>query len=199
MSESFEIITSDSKCLTNSLYPSAKVEVIQEKINDVPKDEQIKLNDDTIFRFFCTVKNNCLFLKLYEIGAFSPYIYETLITLDKMREINIMFNACNTIEEVRDNINALFKMGSIKLSKENDNTINLNISALLLSKIDTFKIELERKITSEKDDTLNKLYEIQKKEIKLWKEMEKLLKGTGGKGNSILNIMNDIKKKSDKI
>ena len=58
---------------------------------------------------------------------------------------------------------------------------------------------MERKITSEKDDTLNKLYEIQKKEIKLWKEMEKLLKGTGGKGNSILNIMNDIKKKYDKI
>ena len=198
MSESFEIVTSGNNILTTSIYPSAKVEVIQEKIKDVPKDEQIKLNDDTIYRFFCTVKNNCLFLKLYEIGAFAPYIYETLITLDKMREINIMFNACNTIDEVSDNINVLFKKGNIKLSKENDNTISLNITAFLLSKVDTFKIELQRKITSEKDDTLNKLYEIQKKEIKLWKEMEKFLKGTGGKGNSILSKMNDIKKKYDK-
>ena len=198
MSESFEIILSDSKNLTTSLFPSAKVEVIQEKINDVPKDEQIKLNDDTIYRFFGTVKSNCLFLKLYEIGAFAPYIYETLITLDKMREINPMFKACDTIEEVRDNINTLFKIGNIKLSKENDDTITLNITAMILAKVETFKIELQRKITSEKDDTLNKLYEIQKKEIKLWKEMEKMLTGTGGKGNSILSKMYDIQKKYDK-
>ena len=198
MTESFEIITSDMS-LTTSIYPSAKVEVIQEKINNVPKEEQIKLNEDTIYRFFCTVQNNCLFFKLYEIGAFAPYIYETLITLDKMREINIMFNACDTIEEVRDNINILFKNGKIKLSKENDNTITLNVTAMLLSKIDTFKIELQRKITSEKDDSLIKLYEIQKKEIKLWKEMEKILKEKGGKGNAILNKMFDIKKKYDKV
>jgi len=198
MTESFEIITSDMS-LTTSIYPSAKVEVIQEKINNVPKEEQIKLNEDTIYRFFCTVQNNCLFFKLYEIGAFAPYIYETLITLDKMREINAMFYACNTIEEVRDHINILFKDGKIKLSKENDNTITLNVTAMLLSKIDTFKIELQRKITSEKDDSLIKLYEIQKKEIKLWKEMEKILKEKGGKGNAILNKMFDIKKKYDKV
>ena len=199
MSESFEVITCDSNNLTTSVYPSAKIEVVQEKISDVPKDEQIKLNDDTIYRFFCSVNDNCLFLKLYEIGAFAPYIYEIYLSLDKMREINSMFNACDTIEEVRDNINILFKNGKIKLSKENDNTITLNITALLLAKVETFKIELERKITSEKDDTLIKLYEIQKKEIKLWKEMEKLLKGKGGKGNSILSKMYDIQKKYDKI
>ena len=199
MSESFEVITCDSNNLTTSVYPSDKVEVVQEKISDVPKDEQIKLNDDTIYRFFCSVKDNCLFLKLYEIGVFAPYIYEIFLSLDKMREINSMFNACDTIEEVRDNINILFKNGKIKLSKENDNTITLNITALLLAKVETFKIELERKITSEKDDTLIKLYEIQKKEIKLWKEMEKLLKGKGGKGNSLLSKMFDIQKKYDKI
>ena len=198
MSESFDIIACDSMNLTTSVYPSTKVEVIQEKISDVPKDEQIKLNDDTIYRFFCSVKDNCLFLKLYEIGAFAPYIYEALITLDEMREINTMFKACDTIEEVRDNINILFKNGKIKLSKENDNTITLNITALLLAKVETFKIELQRKITSEKDDTLIKLYEIQKKEIKLWKEMEKLLKGKGGKGNALLSKMFDIQKKYDK-
>ena len=199
MSESFEVITCDSNNLTTSVYPSDKVEVVQEKISDVPKDEQIKLNDDTIYRFFCSVNNNCLFLKLYEIGAFAPYIYEALITLDEMREINTMFKACDTIEEVRDNINILFKNGKIKLSKENDNTITLNITALLLAKVETFKIELERKITSEKDDTLIKLYEKQKKEIKLWKEMEKLLKGKGSKGNALLSKMFDIQKRYDKI
>ena len=198
MSESIEVITFDSMNLTTSVYPSEKVEVVQAKISDVPKDEQIKLNDDTIYRFFCTVKNNCLFLKLYEIGAFAPYIYEALITLDKMREINPMFKACDTLEEVSDNINILFKNGKIKLSKENDKTITLNITALLIAKVETFKIDLQRKITSEKDDTLIKLYEIQKKEIKLWKEMEKLLKEKGGKGNSLLSKMYDIQKKYDK-
>lgn len=199
MTESFDIITSGNMNLTTSIYPSDKVEVVQEKINEVPKDEQIKLNDDTIYRFFCSVNNNCLFLKLYEIGALAPYIYETFITLDKMREINSMFNACSTIEEVSDNINILFKNGKIKLSKEAENTITLNITAMILSKIETFKVELQRKITSEKNDTLNKLYEIQKKEIKVWKEMEKLLKNNGSKGNSILSKMYDIKKKYEKV
>ena len=120
----------DSK---SSLYPSRVVPIPDEiKICDVPQDEQIKLDENTIFRFSSEVRNNCLFLKLTEIGAFCPHFYEQMLTLDKIREIHKMFRACDNLQEVKEYLDILFKKKKFKLTKENDKKITLEITSKLL-------------------------------------------------------------------
>ena len=180
---------------SNSLFPSAKVEVTQEKISDVPENEQIKLNDDTIYRFSCTANENFLKFRLSEIGAFAPYIYEKNINLDGMREIHSMFNSCNDLKEVQEHIIRLFNDKKISLSQGKEESIILNITAHNISEIQNIKLEIKRKMTSEKDESLLKLYDIEKKQSKLWKEIESYAKKLGKKGDFILNKMKEIDQK----
>jgi len=183
----------DSK---SSLYPSLVIPIPDEtKVCDVSQDEQIKLDDNTIFRFSSEVKNNCLFLKLSEIGAFSPYFYEQMLTLDKIREIHRMFRACDDLKEVKEELDKLFKKRNIKLKKENDKTITMVITGYLLSSTETFKIECNMKITTFKNESLMMLYDIEKKQIKLWKELEKYANSFGANGKTFIKKMKEIEKK----
>ena len=50
-------------------------------------------------------------------------------------------------------------------------------------------------MTSEKDESLLKLYDIEKKQSKLWKEIESYAKKLGKKGDFILNKMKEIDQK----
>ena len=183
----------DSK---SSLYPSRVVPIPDEiKICDVPQDEQIKLDENTIFRFSSEVRNNCLFLKLTEIGAFSPHFYEQMLTLDKIREIHRMFRACDNLEIVKEELDKLFKKKNFKLIKKNDKTVTLVITGYLLSSTETFEIECDMKITTFKNESLMILYDIEKKQIKLWKELEKYAKSFGANGKTFLSKMKEIEQK----
>ena len=192
MTEISESINLDEKTLINTIYPEDKVEVIQENISDVPENQRIKLNDDTIYRFSCTVNDDLLQLKLSEIGAFAPYIYQKIINLDGLKEIHRMFNSCNNIIDAQQHINKLFEDKKIILTKEKDDFIILNITAYNISEIQIIRIETERKMTSDKDESLLKLYEIEKKEIKLMKKLKNYANKLGENGNLILNKIKEI-------
>ena len=179
-----------------SLYPSIVVPIPDEiKICDVPQDEQIKLDENTIFRFSSEVRNNCLFLKLTEIGAFSPHFYEQILTLDKIIEIHRMFRACDNLQIVKEELDKLFKKKNFKLIKKNDKTVTLVITGYLLSSTETFEIECDMKITTFKNESLMILYDIEKKQIKLWKELEKCAKSFGANGKTFLSKMKEIEQK----
>ena len=180
----------------SSLFPSRVVPIPdEEKICDVPQDEQIKLDENTIFRFSSEVRNSCLFLKLTEIGAFSTHFYEKMLTLDRIREIHRMFRACDNLQQVKEVLDKLFKKKNIKLIKENDKTVTLEITGYLLSSIETFKIDCDMKITTFKDDALMTLYNIEKRQIKAWKELEKYAKSLGANGKSFISKMKEIEQK----
>ena len=196
VSSTFYNLDEDEDESKSSLFPSRVVPIPdEEKICDVPQDEQIKLDENTIFRFSREVRNSCLFLKLTEIGAFSPHFYEKMLTLDKIREIHRMFRACDNIQEVKEELDKLFKKKKINLIKENDKTVTLVITGYLLSSIETFKIECDMKITTFKDDALMTLYNIEKRQIKIWKELEKYAKSLGANGKSFISKMKEIEQK----
>ena len=180
----------------SSIFPSRVVPIPDEtKICNVSHDEQIKLNENTIFRFSSEVRNDCLFLKLTEIGAFSPHFYERMLTLDKIREIHRMFRACDNLKEVKEELDILLKKKNLKKKKKNDKTITMVITGYLLSSTETFKIECNIAITTFKDESLMILYNIEKKQIKLWKELEKYAKSLGANGKSFISKMKEIEKK----
>ena len=185
-SGSFDISKMD--VITTSFYQGNE-ESIQEKINDVPEKERINLDDDTIYRFSCTIEdNNKLRLKLSEIGAFAPYIYESLLTLEEIQKNYKMFRSCNDLEEVKTHINRLFQDKQIKLVKEKEGLISFKIKVFNISEIKEIEIEAKRMMTPKKDEALLKLYKIQKDQIKLLKEIENYVNNSGKNGINILEI-----------
>ena len=176
-----------------SAYPKNEIIVENKKISDVPEEERIKLDDDTIFRFSCYIKNGYLHLKLSEIGVFCPFIYEKPLNLEKMKDINSAFESCNTLDDVKFHINNLFKNKMIKLVRKDDK-IKLEVTVLKISGPDKFEIELIRSMTSKKNETLIELYNIQKKDNKTFKEIETYLRSKNL--NDILKKFQEIKNKN---
>ena len=171
-----------------------EVEVKEEKICDVPKEERIKLDNDTLFRFSCTVEDEGIKFKLSEIGSFAPYIYEKIISLDEMKEQYKMFRSCKTLEDVKKHIDRLFSDKKIKLTKDKEDTITFHLTVYLISEEVNIQIEADRIMTTKKDKALLRLYRIEKDQIKLLKEIEKYCKKLGPNGNNIVEKINAIRK-----
>ena len=171
------------------------VEVKEEKISNVPVEERIKLDNDTIFRFSCSVEDENLKLKLSEIGSFAPYIYEKLISLDEMKQQYKMFRSCENLKEVKRHIDNLFRDKKIELTKDKEDTITFNLTVYSISEVKKIQIEANRIMTTKKDDALIRLYHIEKDQIKLLKEIDKYCKNLGPNGNNIVEKINAIRKK----
>ena len=168
------------------------------KISDVPKDSQIRLNSQTLFQFSTDIEDDKLVLKLNEIGAFSPFIYLKKLTLDDFIQNHKMFRSCGNLQEVQNHIAILFANNKIKLTqnKDEEDAIILNIKTRNISEDVQIKIEGERKMTTQKDESLMKLYKIQKNEIKILKEIENFIKENGKDGdNEIIKKIKDIQSK----
>ena len=172
---------------------------IQEiKSSDVDKKKQIKLDDDTLFKFDCDVEDDYLILKLSEIDALAPFIYIKKITLDELIEVHKVFKSCNNLNEVKEHIDKLFEMKKIKLSQNKREEIIFNFKIFYLSFEDKFQIIAKREMTDDKDPMLLKLYDIQKQKLKILKEFENYIKLLGGNGKEIEKKLKEIKENIEK-
>ena len=168
------------------------------KSSDVDKEKQIILNEDTLFQFDCEVDDDYLILKLSEIDALSPFIYIKKITLDELIKAHKAFKACDNLNEAKEHINRLFINERIKLSQKKREEIIFNFKILYLSIEDKFEIVANREMTGEKDQMLLKLYDIQKKKLKILKEFEKYIKLVDGNGKEIEKKLKEIKENIEK-
>ena len=134
-----------------------------EKSENVDKAKQIRLNEDTLFKFDCIVNEDKITLKLSEIDNLAPFIYIINLDLDGIREKHKVFRACDDLDEVKEHLDKLFQNKKILLSQDKEEEIELKIKVNYISYEDEFQITLERKMTDNKDAMLLKLYEIQKK------------------------------------
>ena len=172
---------------------SSEIEIV--KSSDISKDKIIKLDDDTVFQFDCIVDDDYLILKLSEIDAVAPYTYCINKTLKQMQDIHKMFKSCDNLDEVKSHIDKLFKNDKIKLSQIKDEEIIFEFKAYFISYEDDFQIVAERKMVNNKDSMLLKLYQIQKQELKVIKEIETYIKKNDFKKNELLNQIKEIKEK----
>ena len=172
---------------------------IQEiKSSDVDKKKQIKLNDDTLFKFDCDVEDDYLILKLSEIDALAPFIYIKKITLDELIEVHKVFKSCNNLNEVKEHIDKLFEMKKIKLIQNKREEIIFNFKIFYLSFEDKFQIIAKREMTDDKDPMLLKLYDIQKQKLKILNEFENYIKSLNGNGKEIEKKLKEIKENIEK-
>ena len=191
-----KIFTNDGNYFNNTnTLNDTQIQVI--KSSQVEKGKQIRLNDETLFQFDCTIDNNHLVLKISELDALAPFIYIKEITLDEIRKCHKAFKSCKDLNEVKEHIDKLFKNKRISLDQDKSDKTNVKIKFKIfyISLEDDFEIEVERKMTELKDQMLLKLYEIQKNQIKGLKEIENYLKKNGGYGQEIIQKINEIKEK----
>ena len=106
-----------------------------------------------------------------------------------------MFRSCDNLAAVKKHILTLFNKNKIKLIQEKEDSIKFILTVYNISEELDIEIEANRIMTTEKDDALLKLYEIQKKELKLLKEVENYMQKLGQKGNNFIKELNEIKKK----
>ena len=169
------------------------------KIADVKKEDQICLDEDTVFEFSCNYnkEDGEICLELSEIGAQCPFIYQRKLSLEDMIKIHNSFRACDDMEEVERHIKKLFRTnGKVWLTK-NDNedieSVNLNLKILFMADEDNRVIELYKVMTKEKDKALESLYKKQKEDAKIFKKIRKIFEEKGNKEG--LKMLNDLEKK----
>jgi len=166
-----------------------------EKSENVDKANQIRLNEDTLFKFDCIVNEDKITLKLSEIDNLAPFIYIINLDLDGIREKHKVFRACDDLDEVKEHLDKLFQNKKILLSQDKEEEIELKIKVNYISYEDEFQITLERKMTDNKDAMLLKLYEIQKNKEKLIKDCLKYAKSGGDNINEIEKKIKEFKEK----
>ena len=192
------VASDDDLILNNNVIVEFRAEGYEEievkKSSEVDKSKQIRLNEDTLFEFDCLVEDEYLCLKLNEIDALSPYIYIKKIELKELqKDVHKMFKALDTLEDVKQHIDKLFKNGKIKLRQERKEEIFFDIKAYYISEEVEFSIKAEREMTDNKDNMLLKLYEIQKQLMKE-KNKKKIKKSI----NEIIALEGNILKKNIK-
>ena len=191
------IITASSYYKDKSLNLNASIaesEINIIKSSDV-KDKIIKLNEDTIFQFDCTVNNNYLILSFSEVDALAPFIYTKNMSLKDIIKAHKIFRACDDLNEVQKYIINLFKKGKISLSQKKSEELILKIKVYNISFEDGFEIIVERKMIENKDDMLLKLYSIEKNGQKILKEIESLFKNDKYKDLELYQKFKKIKEK----
>ena len=189
------------KTLSDSILKfTNKVKVYNKKISDVKKESQISLDEDTIFEFSCTASNeeDELCLQLSEIGILCPFIYQKKLSLKDMISKHKNFRTCNNVEEVKEHIDKLFNQnGKIWLTKNLNGDIEsviINIKIAFFADEENISIELDKVMTTEKNETLEDLYKIEKNADKVFKNIKKYMEKNGLR--DALKIFNDLEKKA---
>ena len=103
-----------------------------------------------------------------------------------------MFKSCNDLKTVKKHIDKLFTDKKIELTQEKEDSINFVITAKSISEKVIIEIPGIRMITSEKDEALMKLYEIQKEQIKLLKDISNYIKSKEKNGSEMINKIKEI-------
>ena len=89
---------------------------------------------------FSTIKFN-----IYHQDKLDNYIYEEILTLDQLKEINNSFAIFNSVESARNSIEQILKNNKVILSQKDINTFILTLKISLFEQIVDVNIILKKK------------------------------------------------------
>ena len=129
----------------NINVPLSTSNVKIKKASEVPEEKLIKLNPITFFEYKSNIEGNKLNLTLSEADSLSPSLYTKSLTLEKFSQIHYIFRSCDSLEEVKMNIDDLVKSKRIKLIQIKSQEIILELTVNLFSGTHKIPILLEKK------------------------------------------------------
>ena len=160
------------------------------KIEDYEADFQ-KGFGNIIFFFTCEIKDKKLRLGLKEINALSPYYFESFYTLDDLKQKSAAFNMFSKIDDCVKVMKDMFKLPKTKLmngKKGEDMVIHIEIP--VFTDVQIVEFNLEKKTLNEKDDVLMSLYQIEKKNADIFKQIKECCEDSDSKdAKEILKLL----------
>ena len=145
--------------------------------------EELTIDEDTSFNIYYDICNNentdYFYIKMVEKTAEAPFYYNRSFTIEELQEVDNSWKSCD-LKDVKEHIKTLFNKKKIKLFYDNDNDkeiIKMELSILLFEDKYSIYFKLYREMVPEemKDEELLNLYEIEKKKIKMIKELSSIL------------------------
>lgn len=193
----------------------------RENNDDKIKKSILKLDEQTSFEIIYDIyKDSRLYLLFKETTAVAPFYYNKSYSLEELYQNNKIFRACETLEEVKDNIISLFKQNKIgisgdinpvkneeikkggfekfiKLYKLNENTIKtikMKINAVLFcSPREVIFNPYQVMIpTVEMEEKLCELYLLTKKKLSNLKVIYSILLGVKDKGKEQKDLIENL-------
>ena len=149
------------------------------------KKTQLEINEDTEYNIFydICVENDekFLYMKLEEITSDAPFYYNRSYTIEQLHQNHKIFKAFekDDFEDLIAYLKDLFDKGKIKLSfvDEKENEIKVELDVILFAKSYKLEFKLYREmIPDKKDEKMLELYELNKKNLKILKEIRNYAK-----------------------
>ena len=180
------------------------METLENQLNDMQlKDQKImKLEDkeyDIEYTIRLIIENDKIHFILKETKVFVPFTFEGYFSLDDFIKRHIGFKSCNNLDDVLKHLYTLYNKNKISINNlgyEKERYLFLmawNISEEFQSE----NFALTRKMTENKDEDLLHLYQIQKNEIKLLKDIKSMIEEQLSHENPIYQNITKILKDSD--
>ena len=162
---------------------SLERELDKEMANEVPKKEtvyveRLSIDEDTSFNIYYDIykdgNTDYLYIKMTENTAVAPFYYNRSFTIEELQELDDIFRTCD-LNEIKDHIKSLFEEKKIKLIYDNENKTIIKMELSVVLFVTKYKIyfKLYKEMIPEeiKDRELLNLYEIEKNNIKMIKEL----------------------------
>ena len=153
--------------------------------------EEMKLEDgDGIEHHFEMYKNgDKIHFKIRENKVYPPFTFENDFSMEDFIQHHKAFKSCADLDEVLYHFKNLYnndKLSLFYLGQTDERSLTATIWDISEEK-DTSEFVLKRQMTEKKDIALSDLYNIQKKQVEILKEVKKMI-------NESLNDQNPLKK-----
>ena len=158
---------------------------------DSDKQEEMNLEDSDGVEYHLEMYKNDdkIHIKIRENKVYPPFTFENDFTMDEFIGHHKAFKSCVDLDEVLRHLKNLYKNGKLSLFNLGQSDLrSLTANIWDISKEDdTQEFNLNRQMTEKKDIALSDLYNIQKKQVAILKEIKKMIKES-------LNDQNPLKK-----
>ena len=156
-------------------------------------------DDGVEYKLEFYVVDDTIHFKIIENKVYSPFTFEAKFTMEDFINSQPAFKACDGLEEIIMHLNNLYKDNKIKLSNcgsPKERILNFEIYDISKEvKTDDFYLKLI--MTENKDEALDDLYNIQKKQLELLKDIKLLIGKDLSKEHPLYKGINKIFEECD--
>ena len=160
------------------------------------KSEEMTLEDGDGIEYHLEMYRNDdkIHFKIRENKVYPPFTFENDFTMDDFIEHHKAFKSCVDLDEVLQHLKNLYyngKLSLFNLGQNDQRSLIANIWDISEEK-ETNDFILKRQMTEKKDIALSDLYNIQKKQVEILKEIKKMIEESLNDQNPLRKTITEI-------
>ena len=156
-------------------------------------------DDGVEYKLDFKIDGDSIHFTIRENKVYSPFTFEAKFTMKDFVNSHCAFKSCDNLEEIITHLNQLYKDNKIKLSNSGgskERILNFNIFNIS-EEVTTEDFNIKLLMTENKDEALEELYNIQKKQLELLKKIKLLIGKDLAKENPLYKAISEQFEKCD--